>query len=527
MSRDPVAGEPFRTGSVAIALAAAAFCILSYSPEHYWDEYFYLYSTWQHPVRALLDMEAGLADGLFPNGFFSGKLAFVAMLRGLVTLTGPGEPALLALRLIFCAVMLAVGGATWLLARELAGSRLAGGVAVVALLLPVPLYLGVKVLSEGPSLLLATLGGWQLLRAARTTGTRAAVHLLLSGSALALAVLMRVAAELFLAGFLVALFLARPADIDRRRLSRDVAAVLAIHAAMALAIFLLVVGWPAERLAALAGSVTGRRPDPLVSAYGVALFVQFHGLLALLALTPPISRLTWAALAWIAVAVAPYVLAAQYLEPRYFYTATLPLALLAASGLARVTRLLAAVPRRLVWLGALGLTVGFNRLIWSPMMPYEIRETDYRALIGTLDTAHPTATYVTPWVTDFCYLAFAFPSERVALAMSETYGSGRLFSAPEFRRWLGTHPYAGDLSSLAGLPRPWFYVGWDYSPTVRAIDERLRLVGLVYLDDPARRARLLNHLTPSWIWSSEGLRLEQVATSGPYTAYRIVPAEQR
>ncbi len=65
-------------------------------------------------------------------------------------------------------------------------------------------------------------------------------------------------------------------------------------------------------------------------------------------------------------------------------------------------------------------------------------------------------------------------------------------------------------------------MGWDYNPTVRAIDLRLRFVGAHYLDDPVRRGRLLNHLTPSWIWTSASLKLNPIATRGAYQAFEIV-----
>jgi hypothetical protein len=157
-------------------------------------------------------------------------------------------------------------------------------------------------------------------------------------------------------------------------------------------------------------------------------------------------------------------------------------------------------------------------------MPVEIREEQYGSLVRQLRSSNPSSTYVAPWLSDFCYLTFAFPSERVGLAFSKTYGTGRVFSRPEFRKWMGTYPYIGGLAELEPLPRPWIYLGWDYNPAVRTIDERLGILGLRYLDDPTRRARLMNHLTPSWIWSSDEVRLEPARSSGQYHAFEIVPA---
>jgi hypothetical protein len=511
--------------TIALIFVAAAFCAVSYSRNHYWDEYFYLHSVWQHSVGDLVAMEGVLSDGLFPNGFFSGKLGFVALLDALVSVTGPGEGALAVLRGVFCALTLALGLASWLLLREMVDAPAAWKTAVVALFLPIPLYLGFKLLSEGPSLLLATLGGWQLLQAVRRDGHGRFVHLLIAAMLLAGAICMRVTSVLFLAGLIAALIVWRPPHISKSRLWRDTAIVLVLLALIVAAVTLPLIGWPAERFTGLASSVTGRSQGPLVMIYALVLTVQFFAAGGILALAQPVQSSTRGALIWLAVGVLPYVLAASYIEPRYFYTATIPLALLAATGLDRLAARLTRRRQDLAWIALLAITVALNRILWAPVMLYEINEKEYSTLVHELRSRAPSASYVTPWLSDFCYLSFAFPSERVGLALSESYGSGRVFSQPQFRQWLGSRVYVGDIAQLAALPRPWFYVGWDYSPTVRAIDQRLGLFGLDYLDDPSRQGQLLNHLTPSWIWSSDALRLTPAASVGPYQAFEIVPRE--
>ena len=163
-----------------------------------------------------------------------------------------------------------------------------------------------------------------------------------------------------------------------------------------------------------------------------------------------------------------------------------------------------------------------DRVFFAPLMPYEIRESDYDALVQHVRELEPEATLVVPWLSDFCYLATRYPDKRVALVMSETYGSGRIFRSSEFRRWIGDGRYAGGPTELEALPSPYVYVGWRYSPTVEALDRYLRPLDLAYLDDDARRARLLDHLTPSWIWTSEKYLLRPIASQGSYRAFRIV-----
>jgi hypothetical protein len=105
--------------------------------------------------------------------------------------------------------------------------------------------------------------------------------------------------------------------------------------------------------------------------------------------------------------------------------------------------------------------------------------------------------------------------------MSRTYGTGRVFGSPAFREWLGEASHVGTAAELEAMRRPWIYVGWDYNPTVVAIDRLLRPAGLAVLDDQAYRATLLNHLTPSWIWTDPRFRLEPLATRGAYRAFWI------
>jgi hypothetical protein len=380
------------------------------------------------------------------------------------------------------------------------------------------------VLTEIPALLMATIGGWQLLRALRRESAARLAHLTAAGAAFAAALCVRPTSILFFVGLVAAIMVSRPAKATPGRLLVDITAVFVMQAVVLTAVSLLIVGSPLERFGALTASVTSRRPDPLVVVYALALTVQFFGVAAVSALRRPIPAYLAGAFIWIAAAFLPYLLTSRYLEPRYFYTATLPLALVASAGLDRLAAIFTRSRKDLVWAGLLTLMIGLNRVICAPVMVYEIREDQYSRLVQD-PRAPASTTFVTPWLSDFCFLSFAFPSERVALSLSDSYGTDRVFSSQEFRRWIGTREYVGDLQQLRALPRPWLYVGWDFSPTVRAIDDRLRLLGIRYLDDPGRDGRLLNHLTPSWIWTSDALELKPTAAVGPYRAFEIAPRE--
>lgn len=506
--------------ALAFAGLLVLFLVSAVSPNHYWDEYYYLFSVSRHSPSTLLSLEGTLSDGIFPHGFFSGKIGFVVLLRGILSITGSDQSALLVVRSLFAIMTVALAAATWLLLRSLVEDRrLAAEAAAVFLLLPLPVYFGFKVLSEVPSLLLATLGGWQFLRAIRASGGSHVRALVLASLGFGLAILTRLPSVLFAAGVISAALVTRPAA--RRRIATDGALALGGGLLLTGLTYMLLLDAPLARFGGLAASVTGRTPGALVLFYGVALFVQLFGIVVLASLAPPVTREAGAALVWLVISMLPYVVAAEYVEPRYFFTGIPALALLVSLGVRRLVG--RSAPRaRAPLAAALIVTMAVvNRIVFGPLMPYEIRESDYAALIDEVRSRHPGAAFVTPWVADYCYLATAFPLDRVVLAMSETYGTGSVFSTEGFRRWVGDGGYVGSPRELQALAEPRIYVGWQYSPTIVALDRYLRPIEMAYLDDPEKRAPLLNHLTPSWIWDSAQYRLEPLATSGAYQAFTI------
>lgn len=511
-----------RPWPVALALIVL-FVFCAWTTDHYWDEYYYLFSVSRHSATTLISLEPALSDGIFPNGFFSGKLGFVVLLRGIVSVVGSGPTGVLIARLLFTLMMLGTALATWLLMREfLDDGRLAFQTALLLLLSPLAVYLGFKVMSEVPALFAATLAGWQFVRAIRATGSRArSVALSLAAIGFAAATLFRLTSVLFAIGLTAAAIVAQPGGTARRRVMIDAAIALGSGVLLSAGVFLLVLDAPVARFEGLAQSVTGRTPGAIVAVYAIALFAQLFAVLLVAALRP-LSRVAAAAVVWLAISLLPFVITAQYVEPRFFYTGMPAFALLAAMGLhnlvSRVTEARSLMVAALIVLS----TAVLDRALFAPLMPYEIREADYSALVDDVNTAEPGATLVTPWLSDFCYLSMAYPNRRVVLAMSQTYGTGTVFQSREFEQWVGAGRYAGNAVELDGLPRPHVYVGWQYSPTVEALDRYLRPMNLAYLDDPDRRARLLDHLTPSWIWSSQRLRLQPIAAHGAYRAFSVI-----
>lgn len=507
---------------IAATLAILVFVAAGITPDHHWDEYFYVFSASRHPVATLLALERPLSDGIVPNGFFSGKLGFVALLGGLLGMTGTGEAGLAVMRSVFLLMVVGVAAASWLLLRALVDRRAALETAILLLLLPLSIYFGFKVLSEAPSLLVSTLGGWQLALAVRAPapGPRWR-HVGFAAAGLGLGIVVRVTSVLFAFGLIAAVLVLRPGGATWRRIAADAAVALGSAAALSGCLYLVVVGLPIDQFNGLAASVTGRTVGLAVAPYAVVMFGQLFLPLVVVSLWPPYGPEVRAALLWLAIAMLPFLVTAQYVEPRFFYTGLVPLAMLAHAGLDRVITRVRPSSRVMAGASVVTLVVLVNRLAFSPLMPYELRESDYSALIRDVRSQHPSASYVTPWLSDFCYLAVAFPRERVVLSMSRTYGTGGVFDTAGFRQWIGEQNYVGHARELHALSEPRVYVGWEYSPTVVALDRLLRPFGFAYLDDPGRRARLMNHLTPSWIWADPAHRLGPLAARGGYRAFTI------
>lgn len=513
-----------RRRGLILVLVGSTFLGVSFGHEHYWDEYFYLFSVRHHAPARLVAFEPALSDGIVPAGFFAGKIGFVTLLWLLVGAVGDGPQALLLLRLVFAALGLAVGAATYRLLTLLGSARAAGQTAVLTVFLPLSVYLGFKTLSETPALLFGTVAAWQLLASFHATGPVArGWRLGAAAVALAAATLCRVTGSLVCLGLVAGLLVAPLPGLGRRTLLRRSACVTGVALLLVVAVYGALGVSFVERLGALVASVTERQWSPVVRLYALALFGQLFWLPALFGFRPTGSgRL---ALAWLTVAVAPFLLLAEYAEPRYFAAALIPFAMLVREGMEVTTTRLLQAGARTRWL-SVGLLLAMNRLIFAPLMPFELDERAYNRLMTRL-TATGVATYLVPWVTDYCYLAFAYPDRRIVLVMSTTYGTGTVFETPEFRRWVGQDRYAATLSTLDQFPRPWVYVGWTYNPTVLRLKQWLSHLGLARWMPIDERRALLDHLTPSWIWSATTLTRELLDAEGPYRAFAVRPARSR
>ena len=501
-------------------LTAIVFLLISLSPYHYWDEYYYLFSVLHHSPGELLEFKTGV----FPEGFFLGKIGFVIFLRYLVQIFGGGLWSLLVIQFIFATIVVAFVAASYGLLGEIFEEREARHVAVVLMFLPISVYLSYKVLSEMPSLLFVSLGCWVFLSSFQARSKwQLGRGLILSMVGLFIGVSFRLTSFLFFAGLVLGLLVLGDERYDWKEVLKRASLVASGCLVMLTVAWVTVMGGlPFERLAMLVISVTQRSPSLGVKIYSLAMSVQFFLAALIFGLRPPWDRKTRLALVWMGVCTLPFVIGAKYVEPRYFYMGLVPLAILIHSGVKRVAGTLHLVRYRLGPAFLVSALVLGNWWFLSPLMPYEIDQHEYSKTMTELTPRYQQATYLTPWLSDYSFLRFAFPERNVKLSLSRTRDSGKeVLQTDGFKRWAGETGYIGSLESLTRLSEPWVYVGWKYNPTIGQLKKRLDWLGIDYLKNIEQREKVRNHLALSWIWSHPALALRQVIQVGPYHAFEI------
>jgi 4-amino-4-deoxy-L-arabinose transferase-like glycosyltransferase len=510
-----------RRGALGIAVLIAAFLLLSWSDGHYWDEYYYLYSTLIHTPAELLRFESGTQH--FPPGFFSEKLGHVFLLERLTAILGGGERALYAIQLLYALLLVGFVAGAYGLMLELLGDRRAALAALVLLFSPLALYLSFKVMSEVPSLLFITLGSWAFVRSFRPASPRAqTLWLALAITGLAVGMLCRVTMIVSFAGLGLALLLAGDERFDRPRLFWRLVvgglAVIALHIGV-----VQLAGGSVHHTGLHIRAVISGHP-PLQRVYALGLFLQAFALLLPFAWTARADGRPRLAFVWLLVASLPFVVGH---EPRYYAPALVPLAMVAAAGLRGATDLLFPAKWRYAWVGLLAGLVLVNRFVLVPLMPYEVSQRRLLEVFKSFHDREPTATYLVPWSSDFSLLRFAFPRANVVLCLTGSAASrhgmtgarGPLSAADQW--WAGAGHYVGTDSALVGRAEPWYYIGWERNPSAVRLGQ---LLGYVGLDRLLRQGpELHNHLEESWIWSDDSWRLILRRQEAQYRVYEVTP----
>lgn len=496
---------------VSAILAVTLFLVLGWNDRHYWDEYFYLFSAYTHSPTELVHYEQH--STLFPAGFFSEKIGHVAILHVATQLLGAGERVLYLLQGLYALMLVATIAAAWALLHELFGSRLSREASGALAVSPLVLYLAYKTLSEVPSLLLVTVGSWAFVRACLAgRGWGARRWLALAVVTLAAGMLCRVTTIAGFGALGLGLLVVGDERFGRRavltRLVVTGIGVLALHT-----LGLALVGGTVARVGGHIREVVGSR-SPMQRVYALVCFVQGFALVLPFAWRRRRERGVRLAAIWFTAAALPFTLG---FEPRYFVAAVVPFAVLAAVGLGE-----AAGRGRLVLLAVLVL---FDRVVFTPLMPYEVEQSSLLALVRTMQTRDPGSTALIPWISDYSLLRFAEPGAPVELCVSNLPGSrlstdghvGPLSGADAW--WAGAGHYVGSRAALSREPRPWEYIGWTYNP---AVLDLLHLLGQAGLGSRVLSdATLHNHLSESWVWHDPSLKRRLVRRRGEYYVYQL------
>ncbi|MDW7772676.1 MAG: glycosyltransferase family 39 protein [Desulfobulbaceae bacterium] len=508
-------------------LAGGVFLLISFTSYHYWDEYYYLYSVGSFSLPELLSLEPGLGKGLFPQAFFSTKIGFVVFLDLLCSMAGQGYGALLLIQFCFAMVVLAFAWASWLLLRELLGRENAQYAFLVLLFLPVTMYFGYKVLSELFGLFFTVLGCTAYLRLLHSGERKAmAGYFFLALAFLLAGVLCRFTSVVFFGGMVLGLLVLG----DRRYpVIRNIvyAAVLSVFLiALTILFYIFFLGLTPAELAGFVGAVTVRTPGLAVKIYAVGMTVQLFFLPLLFVFRRALHPHVRFALVWTLVCSLPFVVVSRYVEPRYFYMALVPMAILVHYGLLQLSGALCGGKRAaLCWMTMLAVIVLANRLLFFSLMPYELDQKQYAGLKETTAGLFPAATYLVPWVSDYSFLRFAYPEEDFRLVWSPPgLESHDFFRSRSFVSWAGgSSRYIGSPEAMPDSTGTLLYIGWRYNQPVVRLKEKLQWLPGRYVKNVEKDEKLKNHLALSWIWADPDLDLEKVAEVEPYEAYLIRP----
>ncbi len=515
--------SPHPRAVIWVIVIVIVFLALSWSDEHYWDEFFYLYSARFHSPVSLIHYET--VSQLFPSGFFSEKLGHLLLLSGLTDVFRAGEGALRAIQAAYTLLLLGAFAAAYGCLRELFGLQRARMATLMLIFSPLGVYLAGKALSEVPSLLFTTVGCWAFVRAFRPDSRSASgTWLTLAAVAVGVGTLCRITGIVSFGALGFALLAAGDARFERKltlvRLIVVGAGAVALQAgAVALA------GGSDLRFGSHVYNVVATHPAAQ-HVYAIAMFAQTFGLLLPFAWRAREEHETRVGVVWLAAAALPF-LAGH--EPRYYVPALVPFAIVAAVGLRGLGDFLSG-PRARVAVAALfaGLVL-FNRLLLAPLMPFEVQESQILRVFRTLTARYPHGTYLVPWASDYSILRFVFPEEPIHLTMSRTpesryaqsIGGTGPISEPD-QWWVGRDRYLASRSELSSRPEPWLYLGWTYSPAALRIQKVLSTLRLAQPPGVGDR-QMHNHLAGSWVWRDSTLRLTPLDSLGQYHAFRVWP----
>lgn len=501
-----------------LLLVVVLFLGLALSPLHHWDEFFYLYAMAHHSPGELLSLESGLADsGLFSNGYFAVKISFLSVLRLLILGIGEGLTGLRAIEFIFALVVIGFVAASYGMLREVFERDDAARISVVLLFLPLTMYFAYKVLSEPASMMLMAVGAWAYLRSFRRSisGRRAqqAAWLLLAAISVLVGMTFRLYTVLFFVGLVAGLLVLRDERFPWKAVILR-AAITGLIVLVLLAAVSLVTGinFPMLMLGPLNNVMSKETVDTAARLYAFAMFFQLAAPFLLLSVLDWRDRRFRFSLIWLLLGMAPFVMGN---EPRYYYNALVPVAILVYLGLARLVKLIRLRRVREAWVLPLLVMAVLNRLLFTSLQPYEINQREYVQAMSEVRLHQPDATVIIPWISDYAFLRFAYPDDPVKLSLT-----AGVVDNSAFESFIGVGNYIGQHEALNLLSDPLVYIGWSYNPVIIHLRDDLAHLGIVYIEDVEASA-LKDHRAQSWMWNDPTLSFVLDQSFGMYEVYDV------
>lgn len=497
------------------------FLLISSTSLHYWDEYFYIYSVKLHEPGALLSMEKNLL-GFFPPGFFAGKVGFIYLLDWIVDLTGEGVAALYAVQAFFSFLTILFVITSYYLLALLLPQRDAVAVSIILLFTPLVMYFSGMVLTEVPSLPLATFACFSFLKT--FDGSSRAkwiwIWIAIASVFLFLAIWVRFISVIFFAGMILGLFAMHDPRFPFWKVFFRSAITGTLAAVLIVIFWLTVLEDPAASIAGLLGHLVERSQGIVIRIYAIAVFVQFFGFYLIFAVWRPWTAMHRFAIVWLLFTTVPFLIGSSYAEPRFFYMALVPFSILVWLGMLRLASLWPGLFAGKKGWFLFAVLVILNRWILIPLMPTEHDQSAYRALMDK-SIAESNALYLVPWLSDYTLLRLMYPEQAIYLSVNWTRNGDKDFLSSEpSRKWIGTPGYLANMEELSRLPLPWRYVGWDYNHVIKRMQSYAELAGLSV--DGFKEGQK-NHYTITWPWQEQQLIKTKLFAVDNYVMYDVKP----
>jgi hypothetical protein len=503
------------------------FLIISYTPYHYWDEFYYIYTLNYHSLTETILKENDLSAGLFPKGFFTSKIGSMLIISLFTKIIGAGWLSLYILQFTFALFLIGFFLVSYkfyselIESEDLTNSKWALTTSIIVLFLPVTMYLSFKTLTEVPALFFTTFGSWMFIRSIRETAP-GKIFILLS-LAFAGIILGALCRSLFLINFIGLIF--SYGIIYRRHylISTMIKRAMIIFSGLIILVifvFYLKGDHLIQSLGLLKFNIMNLKSDDnAVKIYVFMMYFQSFTILLPFSFLFKWTKTFKLSICWFCISVVPLFVAASYLETRFFSIGLVPAAIIINQGLQNLVKFLRLNQRIFVLILLISIVIS-NRLVFTPLSLYDIDQKKLKILVSDVYKHEPQATLILPWITEYCLLRFVYPDKQIRSSITTLPGTENhsFIQTDSFKWWIGRNNHVSMLEELLKESKPWIYIGRSFSPARERLYEYLSMLRMSSI---MQRRVGRDPLSLSWIWNNEDFKLALIQRQGPYNAYQI------